>query len=333
MAADDGTLLKHPRDRLPALLLLQPHRRELLLSLLLFELAPRLGLLRLLRGPDRRHAVSLRLLRGFALLRRERVRAPSGFLRLLSVTTREDSLLVVAVDLALVRRRVVEGSVVHGVRALRRGDSLRLGALLGRLLRRLLGEFFEHLSLSLGAFLLGQGADAVAHLLLVLAVASVVVVVVRGLRGVRGLGGRLRGLGGLGLGLGLIVGGFRLGLLPLLPLAALAALAAITAAALLDAVLANVNQELLHQVGALPHHLLHLRVVERVAVQLDGAHLLLLELPHGHREVADLVVVEEDLGEKLALAEVRGNGLDAVLLGAEGHQPLFFLQVERLQRV
>ena len=330
MAADDGTLLKHPRDRLPALLLPQPHRRELLLSLLLFELAPRLGLLRLLRGPDRRHAVSLRLLRGFALLRRERVRAPSGFLRLLSVTTREDSLLVVAVDLALVRRRVVEGSVVHGVRALRRGDSLRLGSLLSRLLRRLLGEFFEHLSLSLGAFLLGQGADAVAHLLLVLAVASVVVVVVRGLRGVRGLGGRLRGLGGLGLGLGLIVGGFRLGLLPLLPLAALAALAA---ASLLDAVLANVNQELLHQVGALPHHLLHLRVVERVAVQLDGAHLLLLELPHGHREVADLVVVEEDLGEKLALAEVRGNGLDAVLLGAEGHQPLFFLQVERLQRV
>ena len=330
MAADDGTLLKHPRDRLPALLLPQPHRRELLLSLLLFELAPRLGLLRLLRGPDRRHAVSLRLLRGFALLRRERVRAPSGFLRLLSVTTREDSLLVVAVDLALVRRRVVEGSVVHGVRALRRGDSLRLGSLLSRLLRRLLGEFFEHLSLSLGAFLLGQGADAVAHLLLVLAVASVVVVVVRGLRGVRGLGGRLRGLGGLGVGLGLIVGGFRLGLLPLLPLAALAALAA---ASLLDAVLANVNQELLHQVGALPHHLLHLRVVERVAVQLDGAHLLLLELPHGHREVADLVVVEEDLGEKLALAEVRGNGLDTVLLGAEGHQPLFFLQVERLQRV
>ena len=330
MAADDGTLLKHPRDRLPALLLLQPHRRELLLSLLLFELAPRLGLLRLLRGPDRRHAVSLRLLRGSALLRRERVRAPSCFLRLLSVTTREDGLLVVAVDLALVRRRVVEGSVVHGVRALRRGDSLRLGSLLSRLLRRLLGEFFEHLSLSLGAFLLGQGADAVAHLLLVLAVASVVVVVVRGLRGVRGLGGRLRGLGGLGVGLGLIVGGFRLGLLPLLPLAALAALAA---ASLLDAVLANVNQELLHQVGALPHHLLHLRVVERVAVQLDGAHLLLLELPHGHREVADLVVVEEDLGEKLALAEVRGNGLDAVLLGAEGHQPLFFLQVERLQRV
>mmetsp|Transcript_1238 Transcript_1238/g.5517 ORF Transcript_1238/g.5517 Transcript_1238/m.5517 type:complete len:235 (+) Transcript_1238:835-1539(+) len=216
--------------------------------------------------------------------------------------------------------------MVHGRGALGGRDSLRLGSFLCRFFSRLLRELLEHLALSLGAFLLGKGTDAVAHLLLVFALALVVVG--------GSIGGRRRGLHGLGLGLrlGLVVGGFRLGLLPLLALLSpLAALAAGTA--LLDAVLAHVHQELLHQVGALPHHLLDLGVVERVAVELDGANLLLLELAHRHREVADLVIVEEDLGQELALAEVPGHGLDGVLLGAEGHQPLLPGEVQGLERL
>jgi hypothetical protein len=117
--------------------------------------------------------------------------------------------------------------------------------------------------------------------------------------------------------------------LALLPLAAPAAAAAAAAA---DAVLAHVHQQLLHQVGALADHLLHLGVVQGVAVEVQRAHLLLLELPERHRQVADGVVAQKNLRQQRALAEALRDGANRAPLRGERHEAFLGFERQTFQR-
>mmetsp|Transcript_1913 Transcript_1913/g.7628 ORF Transcript_1913/g.7628 Transcript_1913/m.7628 type:complete len:468 (+) Transcript_1913:121-1524(+) len=313
---------------------LQTHLRESLLGILSLLLGLLRGFQSVALSLDLREARSLGFLRRGALLRRQRVRASSGRRQTRALFSLENRLLVVAVDVALV---VAERVGVHRGGALDRCRGLHLRALLSGSLRRLRGLLLRELALRLHALLLGHARHALAELLLVLRVR--VRAVAPG------------GFGGLGLGLGdggsrllgraslgdhgrlllvrarLLVGG-RDSLLLALALLAFAA----AAAAAPDAVLAHVHQQLLDEVGALADHLLHLGIAQRVVLEVQRAHLLLLELPERHGQVANLVVAQEQLREQRALAHAFRDGRHRAPLRGERHEAFLGFERQTFQR-